>query len=272
MLMKHVLAVLSTCLIAGSFISAHADTVGKKHSKKSHRHQIAYKDEAIKPVIMKDEKPSDGLAWMDNLSGNLTLVSNYVFRGVTQSKNLPATQGGLTYTFPIGLYFNVWGSNVKFNDESNATSELDTIIGYTNSIGDDFKYDINADRYNYPGARELSYNEINTLFYYKFLQAGISYSSDVFATHKSGTYYQGGINYDIPANYVFNINDLNVKALFGHYNLPVDAGNTYNDYNVSLNKKLRNYVLTAQWTSTNGRQHNSPYDGSQLIGQVAVNF
>lgn len=235
---------------------------------------------AISPVSFADTQSGstpvdDGrYSWLKNVSGNLAFVSNYVFRGISQDRNLPAVQGGLTYTFPINVYFNVWGSNVSFADShgANATVEFDTILGYRNTYGDNFSYDINIDRYNYPGARHANYNELNTLFNYYFLQAGISYSANVFNTHQSGTYYNGGINYDIPSSWVYGVTDLNLLATYGHYSLPVAAGNSYNDYNIQLSKAFKSYTVYAQWTSTNGRQHNAPLDGSQLIAQIAANF
>lgn len=212
--------------------------------------------------------------WLKNVSGNLAFVTNYVFRGVSQSRNLPAIQGGLTYTLPINIYLNLWGSNVQFADNhgANATVELDTILGYRNTYGENFAYDLNIARYNYPGARHANYNELNTVFSYYFLQAGISYSANVYNTHQSGTYYSGGINYDIPPTWIYGVCDLSLLALFGHYSLPVAAGNSYNDYNLQLTKAFKNYRVSAQWTSTNGRQHAAPLDGSQLIAQIAADF
>src|SRR5688500_10708134 len=66
------------------------------------------------------------------LTGNFDMTSNYMFRGISNSNNLPAVQGGWTYTFGgTGLYFNLWGSNVNFVDPQGnlATVEFDTIMG-----------------------------------------------------------------------------------------------------------------------------------------------
>src|SRR3990167_6243964 len=166
--MKKAVAILSLCALAGT--SAFAD--GSSTVKKN------YKD-----MVYKDAAPAKKYHWMDNLSGNLALTSNYIFRGISQSENLPALQGGFTYTFPIKLYLSVWGSNVKFASTPSATLELDTIMGYSNDIGENFTYDINVARYNYPRARILNYNEINTKFDYRFLRFGVSYSGNVFNVH-----------------------------------------------------------------------------------------
>lgn len=225
--------------------------------------------------VMKDlppaKKDATNYAWMDNISGTFALTSNYMFRGVSQSANLPAVQGGLTYTFPFGIYANVWGSNVRFPG-TNASVEIDTTIGILGKLFDEFSYDINAGRYNYPGERHLNYNELNSLFNYKFLQLGISYSGNAYNSHQTGIYYNGGVNYDIPSQYTFNIENINVTALMGHYSLPRSAGNSYNDYQIGLSKTLKNYTVALQWTTTNGRQHNSPYDSTQYVGTISAKF
>ena len=274
--MKKAVALLSICMLANPVSQALA-TTGKHHKKRHHHFNHVYKDE--KPVatsaVSKDASSNDDAKknpWMDNLSGSFALTSNYVFRGVSQSENLAAVQGGLTYTFPIHIYANVWASNVKFASTPNAQIEIDTIMGYHNTYGDNFTYDINFDRYNYPGARNINYNEANSVFNYRFLQFGLSYSANEYATHTGGTYYNGGINYNVPSKYTFGIENINVQALLGHSSLSRAAGNSYNDYNISISKTLRAYTAMLQWVSTNGRQHGSPYDGSTVIATISAAF
>jgi len=257
--MKKALVLLSICTALSPVASA--ETIGNADSKGNQ--PIAATAEA---TVTNPNYP-----WLNNISTNLSFVTNYVFRGVSQTRNLPAIQGGLTYNSPINVYFNLWGSNVKF-DGTDATVEIDTIIGYANTYGDNFSYDINVGRYNYPSTRSLNYNELNTLFRYYFLQFGVSYSSNVYNVHKPGTYYVGGINYDIPAKYLYGVCNVNVTGLFGHYSLPRVAGNSYNDYSVMLTKTFDHYTVGAQWTSTNGRQKSSPIDGSNILAMVSADF
>ena len=223
------------------------------------------------------EKPKETTAevdhypWTKNISGNAAFVTNYVFRGVSQSHNLPAAQAGLTYTFPIGLYLSLWGSSVRFTD-STAFVEIDTVIGYHNTIGEDFAYDLSVARYNYPGEKIFNYNEFIALLSYFIVQASFGYSADVFATHQTGIYTSLGINYDIPERYFFNLSNVNLLATMGHYSLPRAAGNSYNDYSIQLAKTFNMYKFSVQWTNTDGRQHIAPYNSAQIIGQIAANF
>ncbi len=277
--MKKSFLLLSCCVLAVSTAPAFSATAKKtKHKHHKRVAQVAAPAAAAEdPTIIpgkQDSAPTQAAnekIWIDNLSGYLTVVSNYMFRGISQTRNLPALQGSLSYQLPLGIYLNMWGSNVRFED-SPATIEMDTVIGVRNSIGEDFNYDISAARYNYPGARLTNYNEINSVFNYHFVQLGYSYSGNVYNTHATAQYYQGGINVGIPASYIFNIQEVTLVALLGHYSLPKVAGNSYNDYNVMLSKAIKNYTFALQWTSTNGRAQSSPYDGSTWIGQVTANF
>ena len=210
------------------------------------------------------------------LTGNFDLTTNYMFRGISQSNNLPAVQGGLTYTFlTTGIYLNLWGSNVNFSDPqgNTATVEFDTIAGIANDIGDHFNYNISMARYNYPKSN-ASYNEFLANAQWFFLTAQFGYSPNVYNLHAPGTYTNIGISYDIPPQCIGHLNNVNLKAGIGHYNLPNSVGlRSYNDYNIQLSKTFGNYVLSAQWTDTNFRSADAgPLKDSHFLGTVLVNF
>jgi uncharacterized protein (TIGR02001 family) len=218
-------------------------------------------------VVAEENPPSSPL------SGNAAITSNYVFRGVSQTKNLGALQGSLTYEFPIGLYFNLWGSNVQF-EESNANTEIDTVVGWRGDVFKEmFHYDISAQRYNYIGQSDYSYNELLGLFSYSIFVLNLGYSQDEYATHKTGTYINIGINYEIPAAYLFKIEGVSILATAGHSSLPREADNSYNDYLVGLTKAFNDTIsASVTWTTTNGRQHDSPYDSTHIFATVMASF
>jgi uncharacterized protein (TIGR02001 family) len=57
-----------------------------------------------------------------------------------------------------GAYVGTWGSNVDFNDDNEATLELDLYGGYASNIGP-VGYNVGAIYYAYPGAdSDLDYN------------------------------------------------------------------------------------------------------------------
>lgn len=91
-----------------------------------------------------------------SITGTVGFVSDYKFRGISQTGNNPALQGSLEYALPIAtdatsLYAGVWGSNVDFFGAS--TLEADWTIGLRGSFGA-AGYDINVTAYSYPGGVE----------------------------------------------------------------------------------------------------------------------
>ena len=66
-----------------------------------------------------------------SLSANIAGTTNYMFRGISQTGNSPAVQGGFDYEYtPFGLYLGVWGSNVKSSGFGGASLELDIYGGW----------------------------------------------------------------------------------------------------------------------------------------------
>src|SRR5690606_29403731 len=94
------------------------------------------------------------------LSANVALTSEYFFRGISQTDDAPALQGGLDYEVeiarPVSLYLGVWGSNVDFNEPAGvdgATLELDVYGGVKGNIGDTgLSWSTGFIYYSYPGA------------------------------------------------------------------------------------------------------------------------
>ena len=87
------------------------------------------------------------------LTGNLTITSDYRFRGISQSFKLPAVQGGIDWAHDSGFYLGNWNSSISGNQYPNGASlEMDFYGGYKFPIGGDVTLDVGALYYYYPGA------------------------------------------------------------------------------------------------------------------------
>jgi uncharacterized protein (TIGR02001 family) len=85
------------------------------------------------------------------ISGNVSLVSDYRFRGITQTFEKPALQGGIDYSHASGLYLGNWNSNISEGAGfPQGNLEMDFYGGWKKSFGD-FGLDIGAIYYMYPG-------------------------------------------------------------------------------------------------------------------------
>ncbi|HZS67140.1 MAG TPA: TorF family putative porin [Burkholderiales bacterium] len=86
------------------------------------------------------------------VTGNMTLVSEYRFRGIDQTFGKPAIQGGFDYSHASGVYLGNWNSNVSQGAGYwGGNIEMDFYGGYKKAFGD-VGLDVGAIYYYYPGS------------------------------------------------------------------------------------------------------------------------
>ncbi|NML11312.1 hypothetical protein HHL08_14345 [Sphingobium sp. AR-3-1] len=95
------------------------------------------------------------------VTGSVGLVSDYRFRGVSQSDKAMAVQGGITATHESGVYVGTWASNLAgWGTFGGAGIELDLIAGYAMPLGEGTTLDVGLTWYMYPsGADETDFAE-----------------------------------------------------------------------------------------------------------------
>ncbi len=131
-------------------------------------------------------------------SANAALTTDYYFRGISQTDNDGAIQGGFDWSHDSGVYAGVWASNVDFGDTH---LEVDTYLGFANEIGDTgIGYDVNVLRYNYNDA-DFETNEWTFGLNYSYFSAAYKYSSDWYNSDESANYISLGFDYDLPAGF-----------------------------------------------------------------------
>lgn len=202
------------------------------------------------------------------LTANVGLYSQYVFRGLAQTNEDPAIQGGFDYAHSSGFYAGTWASNISWLKENFTTStstagsyknggslEWDFYGGYKGSIGD-FGYDIGLLYYYYPGDLNSAstfglsspLNEADTLEAYvagswKWFTVKYSHSIN---DETFGVGDSSGTNYlDLSASVPLGDTGLTLGAHYGIQNYRgTDPNNTngasnddlfsYEDYKISL--------------------------------------
>ena len=84
------------------------------------------------------------------VTGSVGLTSDYRFRGVSQSDEALAVQGGVTIAHESGVYAGFWGSNLAgWGTFGGANMELDLIAGFKVPLGGG-TLDVGATWYMYP--------------------------------------------------------------------------------------------------------------------------
>jgi len=106
-------------------------------------------------------------------TGNVSLTSDYVFRGVSQGNQEPALQGGVEYAAESGFYAGTWGSSISWLSDLSTSAapissslELDVYGGYRGTFGDAVSFDVGALHYLYPGDYPAGFNSADTLEVY----------------------------------------------------------------------------------------------------------
>lgn len=87
------------------------------------------------------------------LTGNVAVVSDYRFRGITNTARKPALQAGIDLAHASGFYGGLWASNVGNAAYNNTDGfEVDAYAGYRYALTEALQVDAGLYTYWYPGA------------------------------------------------------------------------------------------------------------------------
>ena len=128
-----------------------------------------------------------------DISFNVGVVSDYVYRGFTQSDENAAIQGGVDLEMG-GFYAGTWASTVDFGDDTDA--EIDLYAGYRGEAGS-FSYDVGAIAYLYvgePSGADYDFVEFKAALSHPVgtgsLGAAVYYSPEFFGGIGDATYVE----------------------------------------------------------------------------------
>ena len=191
------------------------------------------------------------------MTGNLGLTSDYRFRGVSQTQNAPAVQGGIDYSHSSGLYVGNWNSSVSSQMYSNGSGvESDLYAGFKKDIYKGLTLDVGSYNYFYPRAT----NNTSTNFDTNELFAGLGYGpvtvkysqslSNYFGTanSKNSQYFQA----DFAQPLIYISKNLSLLAHVGRTEVNNNSNLDYTDYNVGLGYNLVGWELAAKYYTNSG--------------------
>jgi uncharacterized protein (TIGR02001 family) len=187
------------------------------------------------------------------VSGTAAIVSDYDFRGISQTGEDPAVQLSIDYAHESGWYVGTWGSNVDdFSDggTNTASTEVDLYTGFKGTAGD-FGWDAGITYYTYAGASDLNYPEIYGKVSFSIVSAGLYYSNAF--GHKDNDeaiYVYGDVG--IPAGPLtiglhagYSTGD-GIEQTYGGFGGFEDS---YFDYSVGVSYTASNITLGMKWVA-----------------------
>lgn len=185
------------------------------------------------------------------VSANVSLTSDYVFRGVSLSDNGPAIQGGFDYTNEM-WYAGVWGSSLS------SGVETDLYAGVTPTTGP-ISWDLGVIGYFYPGAdddaAEFDYYELKGTATFNpteqlALGVGLYYSPENYGDTGDATYLEVNAGYTV--NDAFAIN-----GAYGNQTIEYPLGQSggvpeddYNTWNLGATYALHGFNLDFRYHDT----------------------
>jgi uncharacterized protein (TIGR02001 family) len=166
-------------------------------------------------------------------SSTWTLVSDYDFRGFSQSAKGPALQGSADYAFgESGFAIGAWASNVDFDIDEDV--ELDLYMNYVGTINDTFAWTTGFIWYDYPlGTDADGFSEAYVGFNAGSFSFKQWYSPDWLSFGEDALYTEG--------NYT--------QAIGDNFSLAFHAGYSWGDAWEDI--ELMDYSVTANFTAGN---------------------
>jgi uncharacterized protein (TIGR02001 family) len=197
------------------------------------------------------------------VTGSVAFLTDYVWRGVSQTLEEPALQGELRYTHAnSGFYIGAWASNVDFVPsgglDDDADLEIDGLIGISRKINDNTTWGAGFTYYYYPGtAPHIDYDwlELNLSLGYRWLTFGLNYSDDVIASDEDGIEYVLSGSFPLAEK-------LTLGATVAHWDLDDALGDSYSRWEARLAYDLEAVVIAISY-------HDTDSSGEDLFGDNA---
>ena len=167
------------------------------------------------------------------VTANAGIFSNYIWRGVTQTGDQAAGQGGIDWSGGPGFYAGTWVSNVDFGG-GNQGYEMDVYGGWGGEAGG-FGWDLGVITYQYPiDPSGSNFTEVYATGSIVGLTAGVWYTVD----KASGLSDPDGKDDDIYVYgaYDFTAMDIDYSLYIGNYAFDVDSNLDYTHYGASIGK------------------------------------
>lgn len=186
-----------------------------------------------------------------DVSYMLSMHSDYVFRGVSQTRSGPSLQASIDIDTGAGWYGYLWASNVDYVEppepDDGARSEWNLLVGYNQAINDRLQADISWVQYLMPGTTQgidYDYSEwTGSITVDDRHTIAVSYAGDVMASGEAGWHYLAGSSFALPL-------DTTMELSVGHVDLRDAYGDSYEYGALSLARALGRFEARLDYVQT----------------------
>jgi len=163
-----------------------------------------------------------------NVGGHVSVATDHVFRGVSQTMSRAAVEVEVDVESESGWYGYVWGSNVDFTDsltpDDGVNYEIDFGVGYEFAVNKNVSLGFEAVTYTFPGAKagySYDYEEfLATISIFEQHRLTFGYTDDLFGNAADAMFYAVDSALELSTG-------MNLGLELGHYNINESLGSAY---------------------------------------------
>jgi uncharacterized protein (TIGR02001 family) len=184
-----------------------------------------------------------------DLTANIGVTNNYIWRGLTQTQNQAAISGGIDFVADNGLYVGTWVSNVNYAPNDAFSYENDIYFGYSGAVKK-LGYDLGYLYYNYDDTARFDFGEIYGNLSFAGFELGGFLLANTEADETDSQDFDFGDTYYVYLDYTIDIKDglelgFHIGYHDGDFNEAFNAvPGSYSDYNISLSKSGFSFMIT----------------------------
>ncbi len=193
------------------------------------------------------------------LALNAGAVSDYRYRGISQTRLEPAVQAGVDYTAG-GLYLGAWASTIKWIKDGggDAPAEVDFYGGWKGEISKGLGYDVGVLRYQYFG-HDLAVSPNTTEVYgaLSFGPATLKLSHSLgnlfgFADSRNSSYVDLSASFDVGGGVM-------LAPHLGYQKVAHNRNASYTDFSLAVSRDFNGLVPSLTLYATDTKKPGGTY-------------
>jgi len=218
-------------------------------------------------VVTAGALPTAAVAADTSLAFNVGAVTEYRYRGISQTRLKPALQGGVDYTAG-SFYVGAWGSTIQWIKDGGgkADVEIDIYGGYKFELAKDTVLDLGVLTYQYPSnglKPSANTTEVYGALTFGPITAKYSHSTSNlfgFAGSKGSGY--------LDLSGTWEVAGISVTPHIGRQTVAKNGGYSYTDYSVTLSKEISGITWSAALVDTDTKAYTGP--GGKDLGKASI--
>jgi uncharacterized protein (TIGR02001 family) len=193
------------------------------------------------PAFAQEAEEADAIT----INGGASLVTDYRFRGITQTDKDFAVQGTFTVSHKSGFYATVWGSSIDDYVAFGSDQEIDIIGGFKKTFGGT-TVDVGVLYYYYPGAEKFTPG-INTDFAEPYLAVSHTFGPVTGKVTAAYAPKQSGLDYGLGKEDGFYLAG-DLSGSFSGVGLSAHLGHSFSRNYITLGQKYTDWSVGASYT------------------------